>query len=171
MSAYLVDAYTIGRLAAWLGQTEERLCARILGAPPPAHVDESTTFRVALELANANIESIVARYPDCTDPEVQKPGTPAKNDTEYRLHCVAESRRWWADEHTPAELLGALRCYEYQACEFARWPKSKAFELVRLGQNLAVARIPGVRESWGLDKSKARQVTPLERQAIAWGAR
>lgn len=64
------------------------------------------------ELRLENIASLWSRYPDHS------------HDSDKR-----EYRNIFSDQATYAQALGALACYEYQACESDQWRESYAYAL------------------------------------------
>ena len=124
MSAYLVNEDTLDLLASvanwsrdglWLYRGENTL-------PPRSELEtgESGIYYkldhaplIKHELFLENVASLRARYGD-DDPNPVKP---------------AKFRRIDRDQVTIGEALGALACYEYQACESENWANSYAFAL------------------------------------------
>ena len=101
------------------------------------YLDATDAGDVGQMLVDANLSSILTRYPDCvTQPE----NMPGPSDAYYM--------RPYRFERPPAqltalELLSAIACYEYQACETENWEASKAKAFCDAMQDHLVRLIPG----------------------------
>jgi hypothetical protein len=78
--------------------------------------------RVGRMLWIENIKSVDYRYPD--EPELPGPARFSALD--------AEDYTWTEPGYipTPAEVLGIVACYDYQACEHPGWPASEAYQFI-----------------------------------------
>lgn len=85
------------------------------------------------ELRLENQASLWARYPD--DANELWEGMTAK-----------PYRQIFQDQVTLGQVLGALSCYEYQACESENWEKSFAFALCRSIRKAICSKISG--DAW-----------------------
>lgn len=129
MSAYLVNEDTLDLLASVAGWRREDLWVYMSEdiLPPRGEIQferggnyygERFSALIKEELRLENMASLWARYPK--DANLFWEGiTP---QAFKRIH---------ADQATIGEALGALACYEYQACESENWKKSFAYELCR----------------------------------------
>ena len=67
----------------------------------------------------------------------------------YKINELIEYRRFkriYADQATIGQALGALACYEYQACESENWESSFAFALCKAIRKALCSRISG--DNW-----------------------
>jgi hypothetical protein len=138
MSAYMVNEDTLDLLASvaiWSNQGLFMYAGE--GTLPPrgeleyAGEGESIYYRsshlkdIKRELKLENIASLNARYP-------QDAGLAGDN---------APFKAIYRDQATYAQALGALRCYEYQACESENWSSSYAHALCVAIRNAICALI------------------------------
>ena len=135
MSAYLVNPYHIGRMAAYIaGDRNEAQYIKY-----HANIDESREIvgQVAVTLAMGNVYSIESRYG-----VGEADSFAGKPVAEWALECVAESRRvFLLGEVSHADMFNAAKCYEYQSCEFADWKDSDAKALCDLIKNKAATAL------------------------------
>lgn len=121
MSAFLCSPYHIGRLARWLADHRG---------------GSGDAAEYATVLGMANIESIIARYPDTEEGNHGKRGDGAceafiGTGREAYLHaCIRDALDTPADDLTPADICKAADCLEYQSCEYAGYRASDAFMLL-----------------------------------------
>jgi hypothetical protein len=125
VSAYMVSDDTLDLLASVAGWGREPLFIYAgEGILPPRsdlpvkmgegnYCGEAERALIKEELRRENMASLWARYPD--------DGLGAGGGERFRPI--------WSDQASVAEALGALRCYEYQACESDTWEKSFAYAL------------------------------------------
>ena len=137
MSAHMVSEDTLDLLASVAGWGREPLYIYAGGdvLPPrsdlPANMGEGNYYGekegalIKEELRRENQASLWARYPD--------DGTNAGEGARFRPI--------WADQVSVGQALGALRCYEYQACESKEWEKSYAYALCQAIRRALCARI------------------------------
>jgi hypothetical protein len=93
-----------------------------------------TADEVGQMLCDANAASVTHRY--------RQTGLIR---TEYRYRTPRHTA--WS----VAELLKALGCFEYQACEVPDWPASEAHAFCRALQDLLIHRLPGYSEGpWAI---------------------
>jgi len=107
------SVYTYGALpmdAELLENTEER------GGYNITRTGHTEADALGRELIDANVRSLAARYSD----GVEMCGYYSEGYT---------WRRVTSDEASIARAMGAVRCYQYQACEFDGWRGSFAHEL------------------------------------------
>lgn len=126
MSAFMVSEDTLDLLAsvAGWGRDPMFIYAREGILPPRSdlpvkmgegnYYGESERALIKEELRRENMASLWARYP-------QDGGDMAGEGEKFRPI--------WEDQASVGEALGALRCYEYQACESDTWLNSYAFAL------------------------------------------
>jgi hypothetical protein len=143
MSAFMVSEDTLDLLASVAGWGRDRLFIYagedIL--PPrsdlPANMGEGNYYGeeegafIKEELRRENEASLWARYP--------KDGGEMAGEG-------AKFRRIFSDQASIEETIGALRCYEYQACESDTWKNSYAFALCQAIRARLCARISG--DNW-----------------------
>lgn len=129
MSAYLVNEDTLDLLASVAGWRREDLWVYMSEdiLPPRGDIQferggnyygERFSALIKEELRLENMASLWARYP---------------KDASLFWEGVSPQgfKRINADQATIGEALGALACYEYQACESENWQKSFAYELCK----------------------------------------
>ena len=125
MSAYMVNEDTLDLIAsaATWGNRDLFLYVEAGTLPPRGeisfpNVGESISYgsadrkHIKEELRLENIASLWARYPDSEHNTTREP-----------------FRNIFSDQASYAKALGALRCYEYQACESDQWRESYAYAL------------------------------------------
>lgn len=159
MSAYLVDPEHL-HVMLWAGM--ERRYTRYgplswcWGNPTDrAQLDHHSADAVGQMLLDANAASVNTRY---------------EEDNAYVYQYQRPRYRSWE----PVELLKAIDCYEYQACEVRDWPETQAFWFC---QSLRKAIIRGIADysdanTWDLTTSSMplTEVKRLEAK-IAQGTR
>ena len=162
MSAYLCDSYHIGRVAAYLAEKQGIRC-RLHAKGLRILEGSELAAQIAGILAQANVESINARYPDTVDDFA---GSPSRiSDTEsgkaidYVMLCRQAARLVWCSDHSHADMYEAAKSLDYQSCEYGGWRESDAFSLCRLARDTAADCIMRDIESdgWSLDKSKSQR--------------
>lgn len=129
MSAFMVNEDTLDLLASvagwrrddlWLYMSEDILPPRgeIQFERGGNYYGERASHLIKEELRLENMASLWARYP--------------KDANLFWEGIEPEAfKRIYADQATIAQALGALRCYEYQACESENWQSSFAFALCK----------------------------------------
>ena len=154
MSAYIVDRHHVAYLAK-MAATHNTHCR--FWFPETRHLADQD--RIALSYANTlaaeNFRSIYHRYPDTnpTGPEAWKgfSDTPGDPDT-LEPFTVSEIAGMEFDDQTPAQIVAALRCYTYQACESDDWTQTDAYRLTaELFAHCAreLAKGKDVSDEWG----------------------
>lgn len=122
MSAYMVNDDTLDLLASISSWTREGLWiyAKESTYPPRSLIETAAggisyksehSALIKVELALENRASLRARY---------------GADESNLSATVGKFNRIYDDQATVGEALGALRCYEYQACESDQWNDSYA---------------------------------------------
>tara|TARA_R110000787_G_scaffold9902_1_gene34247 strand:- start:10381 stop:10728 length:348 start_codon:yes stop_codon:yes gene_type:complete len=82
---------------------------------------------IASLLANANVASIHARYPDTQESLSNAPGPIGLTTVEdYVGQCVASAVEVDESQHSAAQMHGLISCLDYQSCEVSDWDDSKA---------------------------------------------
>ena len=89
-------------------------------------LSRDTAGAVGQMLCDANADSVAHRYSQT-----------GLIRTVYRYRAP----RW--NQWSVVEILKALACYEYQACEVPNWPASEAHAFCRALQHLLIGRLPG----------------------------
>lgn len=127
MSAYMVNEDTLDLLASVASWSREGLFLYVKNGtlPPRGEIryegeGEATYYRasdakdIKQELRLENIASLNSRYP---------------SDAGEMIGEEEGYRAIYNDQATYAQVLGALSCYEYQACESENWENSYAHAL------------------------------------------
>lgn len=141
MSAYIVHAEHI-RTLVWAGLNYTRPGSHMTwhvedpeNAVSPETVEHSfgqhyrrltqeTAETVGQVLLDENVRSVNHRYNE-DEMHVYEHATPADN-------------RW-----TPVEILSAINCYAYQACETPEWNTSEANAIIEALRNTLIHTLPG----------------------------
>jgi hypothetical protein len=111
--------------------------------------DRDAASKAGQMLWDANAESINARYPDTVGKPERMPG-PIDEPFVY-----AHSSNW-PDEIDMVQVLKAIRCFNYQACEYDGWYKSEAYAFLESLQTHAIMALPGYEEAaWGAPELRA----------------
>jgi hypothetical protein len=153
MSAYIVDRHHVAYLAKIAAEKCVH-CRFWFGSHPIPEDRLALTF--ANILAAENIRSIHSRYsdtnPDGADAWKGTGGLPGDPETaEPWTLSELESLEWKDADKNPSQILAALRCYEYQACESDDWTRSDAYRLCsEITRQCAsdLAKGNDVEESW-----------------------
>lgn len=105
--------------------------------------DETTAGRM---LVQENLDSVLARYPDCTPEDVPGP-IPAPSPETYawkRSRLTVE----------PVQVLKAVECFRYQACEHPMWLLSSASAFCDALERSAIDALPGYGQAmWCIEGS------------------
>lgn len=129
MSSFLCDNWHLSLLGA---------CAVLRSGLDISPAKGKTASDVARLLYDANQRSLEARY-----------GAPDAWPFEFDSDAHALASRL-----TPAEIINAVRCYEYQASEFRGWGTSDAHAIAQAIFHQAVADV--ARDApWGAPSKKA----------------
>lgn len=121
--------------------------------------------RVANILSLANAASIEERYPDTKDAPENAPGDletfePWTASEIHKYDCA-----WLSTD--PVQVIKAVDCYQYQACEAGTWLDSMAKEITDKLARIATHNLPGYDDAeWGSPKpaSNYRNMTLLGRR-------
>jgi hypothetical protein len=137
MSAYIVNAEHIGALAAFAAQHRASLYAEHVN--DPKHQAEL----IAGNLAQANINSIIARYGDDSAQDMCG-STPA----EFIADCKAWAGHYYFQPpgigaDTKLSIYRMAECLDYQSCEVNDWTGSTAARQIQCIKNAAVRAMPG----------------------------
>lgn len=128
MSAAVVDIEHINTLV-WAGllPSQPSYTLRWFWDNPTrcGQLDHDTADEVGAMLLAENVRSVGHRYNELT----------VVPDYVYRAPAV---RTW-----TPTELLSALACYEYNACEHPDWKTSQAYAFVDALRAKLITHLPG----------------------------
>lgn len=106
--------------------------------------DRETATKTGQMLWDANMESIVARYPGTKPDNV--PGM--IGETYIYVH-----NRDYHGEIDPVQVIKACDCFDYQACEYDDWKKSNAKAFIDSLRSDAWHNLPGYDAAeWGSPK-------------------
>ena len=144
MSAFLVNEDTLDLLASVAGWGREDLWVYMSEDILPPRGDlqferggnyygERASSLIKEELRLENMASLWARYPK--DANLFWEGREPQ-----------ALKRIYADQANIGQALGALACYEYQACESENWESSFAFALCKAIRKALCSRISG--DNW-----------------------
>lgn len=84
-----------------------------------------------------NLKSVAARYP--SDQDGERPGPIGFRDADVATYVASSARR----RRPLVEVLKALDCYEYQACESEGWATSEAFAVCQQIRRRLITWLPG----------------------------
>ena len=164
MSAFMVNEDTLDLLASVVSWRREDLWVYVSEdtLPPRGNLHferggnyyrDSDSSLIKEELRLENQASLWARYPNDAD-DFWKDRKPAR------------FRPVYSDHATIGQALGALACYEYQACESENWEKSFAFAICKSIRKLLCQMISG--DSWEFTRP-AQQATRVSLMDLAKG--
>ena len=148
MSAFMVNEDTLDLLASVAGWRREGLWVYMSEdiLPPRGEIQferggnyygERASNLIKEELRLENMASLWARYPK--DANLFWEGREPQ-----------AFKRIYDDQATIAQALGALACYEYQACESENWQNSFAFALCKAIRKALCSRILG--DNWEYER-------------------
>lgn len=147
MSAFMVDEAHIDYLVTAAQDLSRRNhCGpfRWYHAGEMQELDDET--RVGALLIQENLDSVLARYSDCTPGDVPGPIPPPSPEA-YRF---TRSRL----EVTAVQTLKAIGCFEYQSCEHELWSLSSAHAFCEALRHTAIDALPGYGDaSWCIEGS------------------
>ena len=108
--------------------------------------DAQVAGYIAGQLAQANIDSVAARYPN--DVSGGRPG-PCLTDEEIIRQADAWAVRYLKREPklSIADYFSLCGCYEYQSCEHDGWDKSDAKQQIERIKDGLTRRLPGFSDS------------------------
>lgn len=140
MSAYLCDPHHVALLAV--------MAARQPYGKPGTENENAAT------LALANLASLDVRY---------GPSPVEREPRAYVADCVKACRDWrWSPKPSPVEIIKAVQCFDYQACEVADYEDTPAAKITRRVKSDAIASLPGYEEApWGAPEPKPGNVVVL----------
>ena len=124
MSCYLVAPAHIRFLASWA--EDKKVFSPNEDTPP-------TRKHIAESLAQANLDSVRARYPHHTDSTIEE-------DQAYKRECQG---RVETHEAKPVEILKAVQALDYQSCEVKGWGETQAHQHLNWIQSRAISMLPG----------------------------
>ena len=130
MSAFLCDPRHIGDLASWY-----------------AHVISTDVSPIATALAQANLDSVEARYPDTRDEGAAKGFNVAEDNLAYLALCQKAAHNSAAHHIPLVEIIKAVHCLNYQSCEVDGWDSHSAKYLLDRIEAHAVRKLPGYDEA------------------------
>lgn len=94
--------------------------------------DETAAGRMLIQ---ENLDSVLARYDDCTPDDVPGPIPPPSAET-YRFKRARL-------EVTAVQVLKAIECFRYQSCEHELWSVSDAHAFCDALERSAIDALPG----------------------------
>jgi hypothetical protein len=143
MSAWMVDFEHVNVLV-WAGLKPRQDYGYEMtwywGNPTQAgKLDHTTATEVGEMLVRANVESLRARYGD--------------EDLDHLVDAY-EYRRPRFTDWSHAEVLKAINCYEYQACEVPGWRDTQAAIFCDALRGAIIRALPGYETApWRIDRS------------------
>ena len=106
--------------------------------------DRDQLTKIGQALWDANLKSINTRYPDTVGYPERCPG-PCDETFVY-----AHSKDWPYHEIELVQVFKAIKCLEYQACEYDGWEASEAYAVLQAIKEAAIKALPGYEEAeWG----------------------
>jgi len=136
MSAYQVSRAHVATLALFGEGSTSRRFGGLVG--------------LANLLAQANVESLKARYPQ-DDVEAHAFANEAAVYDAARIELMQ-----------PIVMLKAVQCFEYQACEYEGWGESDAKLACSWIKSEAIRKLPGYDEAAGWDIDDAQKGAPRQ---------
>lgn len=68
-------------------------------------------------------------------------------DSDFEIEADPYEYRRYQAPFGPVDVLKALDCFEYQACEHPTWPKSEAFAFIEALRSRAIHALPGYEDA------------------------
>lgn len=155
MSAWVVskahiDALVTAALADGLSWWQRHDCDVNVGSNSRRWIDSGDLDRaheVGMMLWAENVASIHCRYPDTAENDADYPGP-----SDFSEADVASYRYRPTTLLGPVEILKAIACYAYQACEHDGWNTSEARSFCESLRDDEISRLDGYDDApWGLD--------------------
>lgn len=116
--------------------------------------DYARAAEVGQMLWDANKESVQARYPDTADETL----------------VYDEHNPCFGHTFNPVEVIKAIRCFDYQACEYEGWKTSEARAFLEALKHHAIAALPGMEAAaWGAPKNYRVAPRPRVVRAVRRG--
>lgn len=156
MSAFLCEAYHVGRCAAYIEavyRTDDDWLRRLFPetmamlndeTDPIARTCWDTGQVVAVTFAKANLASVDARYGESKHINGAEGFLGGLAPDEYILECVEASRKPWLEHvQSDAAMFRALGCLDYQSCEVEGWRETEAARLIDCARMKAGDRMAG----------------------------
>lgn len=144
MSAFVVDRDVIRYLVTAATALQPRDCIRWYWSDGTFELhggDYERATAVGNMLWQENLRSVRHRYPNEPDSEL-----PGPCDETF----VYDHSAWTETLIEPVQVLKAIACLRYQACEHPEWEASEAFAFLRSLEQAAIACLPGYeRAAWG----------------------
>jgi|ETNvirnome_2_300_1030623.scaffolds.fasta_scaffold07057_3 hypothetical protein len=113
------------------------------------HQSAEERQKLASLLAAENARSVNHRYSGNAAAQCEPVEVSNRLITHFMLHPLG-----------PGEMLNAIACYEYQACESTDWEATEAHRLCRRMSGLTARRVPGYDSApWGIGDLPASQVS------------
>jgi hypothetical protein len=159
MSAYLVSPEHITNLADWATQPNRR--AYFYNASQNHVIDITTRKQVTAILAQANLDSVVARY--------GADDSMCRGD--FVAECMTTADRAQNRSLSPADIYNMCCCLEYQSCEVNDWASTDAYWVIK-GIMAEAARLMAkcgtkpARIDWSFDDYQWDQMQRAERERI-----
>jgi hypothetical protein len=105
-------------------------------------------------LLTENERSVYARYTDCGPGKGNAPGTLGEDAETYTF------KPWpWNATLTPASILKACSCFDYQACETDDYRETLAYTIIDAIRHRAIASLPGYDDAAGWEFSRERALS------------
>lgn len=147
MSAFIVHTEHI-RTLVWAGLNYTRPSNRMIWhVPDPANAVSPDTVQTSFgrsyrQLTHDTAEAVGQIL---LDENVRSVNYRYNEDERYVYdHAAPADRRW-----TPVEILRAIECYEYQACETPEWSDSEAHAIVAALRSALIRTLPGYEDGPG----------------------
>ena len=124
MSAYLVEQEHIAELCKWTFSPQRHAHCWNMVKRRPIMSDGETWHKIpeaAKILAEANIASVKARYPDSPDMLIE----------DYVDLVIDESKKRANLELDAADIYSMAVCLDYQSCEVDNWHETDAYGLIK----------------------------------------
>lgn len=143
MSAYLVEEEHIAELCKWTFAPQRHAHCWNMVKRRPILSDGETWHKIteaARILAEANVASVKARYPDSPDMLIE----------DYVDLVVAESKSRANLELDAADIYNMAICLDYQSCEANGWHETDAYWLIKSIQaEAASVMASNAKMKWG----------------------
>jgi hypothetical protein len=158
MSAYLVTPEHIANLVGWATMPRRNLNCYNMQRRRHVFGDERVTRkRLAEILAEANLASVKARYPD--HPDMWR--------DDYVDDCIRATERAHNGYLTAADIWNMAVCLDYQSCEVGSWSNEDAYWVIRaIKDEASRVMAASARIKWCYDEAEWADMMAKEREKI-----
>lgn len=146
MSAFVVSHKHINSILTYANRQRFAPHIRLADGETVLNLSDVKDLQRAAEIMLAeNVLSVQARYPDTIDNPQNMPGVITEVGCQIKFRFISKPLN-------AVQVLKALQCYDYQACETDDYEHSNAYRIVESIRSLAISNLPGYEEAkWEID--------------------